>query len=503
MDVRWAARGLAVLAAAGLTVPPLAAVVWGAVQAAGGDAGEPLLGALWARTLGLALLAAAVATAVGAPAGVVLARVAVPGRGLWWVALVGPLLLPPYLLAEGWIDLLAPRFTPRGTVVAGVVLGLAHAPLPAIPTALAVARIPHALDDAARLYGARAWRWRVVLGPLLTPWLAASAALVALLALLDFAVPHLLQAPVFAAEVYLDLIAYNDLARAARAGGVLVLSGSALIAVAVWAGWRGRRWLDAHARAPWRSGAARQAAAVLVLTSVLLVTGVLPLLAMAQRVWPPGSALQTLTQTLPAVGIGVAVGASAATVAAVIALLATLPRAWPAGVLALGAAGYLASGPVLGVGLVAFWNQYDWRGAVYDHPAIMVLGVAAQLLPFAVLALAVARRAQPAAWEEAAAANGLKPGRTWARVTLPALLPALAAVWSLGFVLSSRSLDVLLLTEPPGYTPLAVRLFSLMHYGPRADVAVLALTHAAIGLGGGLLGFVAWRSLRRRFVGPA
>jgi len=284
---------------------------------------------------------------------------------------------------------------------------------------------------------------------------------------------------------------------------LLVLSGCALIALAVWSGWRGHRWLDAQARTPWRDGTHRQAAGVVVLAAVLLLTGILPLLAMAQRVWPPGSALQTLAQTMPAVGIGVAVGASAATVAALIALLATLLRRWPAGVLALGAAGYLASGPVLGVGLVAFWNRYDWRGAVYDHPAIMVLGVAAQLLPFAVLALAVARRAQPETWEDAAAANGLPPGRAWVRITLPALLPALAAVWSLGFVLSSRSLDVLLVTEPPGYTPLAVRLFSLMHYGPRADVAVLALAHAAIGLSGGLFGFFAWRTLRRRFVGTA
>ena len=54
--------------------------------------------------------------------------------------------------------------------------------------------------------------------------------------------------------------------------------------------------------------------------------------------------------------------------------------------------------------------------------------------------------------------------------------PYLAMVWGAAFVLTFREIDVAVLVAPPGMTLAAVRLFTLMHYGPDGYVMAMALT---------------------------
>jgi iron(III) transport system permease protein len=141
---------------------------------------------------------------------------------------------------------------------------------------------------------------------------------------------------------------------------------------------------------------------------------------------------------------------------------------------------FLVSGPVLGVGLIQLWNHRGLPGMVYDGFVIMVLACVGRYLVFGHFGLSVALHQLSPRMEEAAAVSGAGPWRRVTGIVLPLLRPVIVATWGLLFVLAMGELDTVLLVCPPGWTPLSVRLFSLMHYGPSQLVAALCVITATI-----------------------
>jgi iron(III) transport system permease protein len=183
------------------------------------------------------------------------------------------------------------------------------------------------------------------------------------------------------------------------------------------------------------------------------------------------------------------VGALSATVLTLLAgAMACLAR-WKrpaARLFPLSLASFLVSGPLLGVALILVWNRPGLPALVYDTLAILVVACAGRFLFFAWGAVFAAQADLPRRLDEAAAVAGA-PWHMQARgILLPLLMPALIAVWGLGFLLAFRELDAAVLVAPPGRSTLAVRLFGLMHYGPSRLVAALSVVTVAVILAGAL-----------------
>src|SRR5215207_3310863 len=199
--------------------------------------------------------AALLATALGAPLGLLLARAPLPAKRLLRVALAVPLVVPPYVLALAWILLTGPAGLPARALghdlLSGwtysltgaiVVLGLGLYPLPMLATEAAARRVDGRLEEAA-LVVARPRRvlWRITL-PLVAPAVAAAALVIFVLALSEFGAPGLLRVRVFTTEVFTAFAALYDfgagvalsaplLAAALAAGSaVKLLTGERLLA---------------------------------------------------------------------------------------------------------------------------------------------------------------------------------------------------------------------------------------------------------------------------------
>jgi putrescine transport system permease protein len=76
--------------------------------------------------------------------------------------------------------------------------------------------------------------------------------------------------------------------------------------------------------------------------------------------------------------------------------------------------------------------------------------------------------------EEAAADLGAPPWRAFVSVTLPMLLPALAAGWLLAFTLSLDDLVIASFTSGPGATTLPMVIFSSVRLGLSPQINALA-----------------------------
>jgi putrescine transport system permease protein len=85
--------------------------------------------------------------------------------------------------------------------------------------------------------------------------------------------------------------------------------------------------------------------------------------------------------------------------------------------------------------------------------------------------------------EEAAMDLGATPLRTFFAVTLPLILPAIAAAWMLAFALSLDDLVIASFTTGPGATTLPIRIYSEVRLGVKPEMnAVCSIMVAVVGL---------------------
>ena len=85
--------------------------------------------------------------------------------------------------------------------------------------------------------------------------------------------------------------------------------------------------------------------------------------------------------------------------------------------------------------------------------------------------------------EEAAMDLGASPPRTFVAVTLPLILPAIAAGWMLAFALSLDDLVIASFTTGPGATTLPIRIYSQVRLGVKPEInAVCSIMVAVVGV---------------------
>ncbi len=499
--------GSAVLLLVVAGVLPVALMVAGSL-APGGQLGLGAYRGLLAsprqwRLVGNSLTLAALTTLgtvlLGVPAGILVGRTDLPGRRALAALLAMPLLLPPYLIALGWMaagarggavarllgDATAASFSHLIFGLPGTVLVLTTAfmPLVMLLVAASLRSVPPALEEA----GLTVARWPVVMRrislPLVLPGLLLGAALVFLLALGEISVPPTLRYPVFAVESLSQFSAFYDLTAATAAAMPLaaltavVLGLEAVLARRV--GGRGVVSPPAARRVlvvplgRWRWPAAAAAWSV----AAGLVGA--PLAVLARRAGGPASYLEALHAAGDSLARGLALAAVGGTLLAAVGfLLAVLVLERPRGVGAAvdGVALFLFAVPggVLGVGLIVLWNR-PRADLVYATPLILLLGYVARYTAVALRLNLGSLELVPRAPVEAARVAGIGWGRRLLWVVAPAAWRGLAAAWLAGAVFCLRDVGLTLLVHPPGWDTLPVRIMTLAANGAPSLIAAACM----------------------------
>ncbi|MGA9750694.1 MAG: iron ABC transporter permease, partial [Acidobacteriota bacterium] len=171
--------------------------------------------------------------------------------------------------------------------------------------------------------------------------------------------------------------------------------------------------------------------------------------------------------------------------AGLLGLLLAAPLAWGARrggfrpLVAIWAFLLAVPAPLFGIGALTLWNRIaagqDWAGLP------LLLGHAGRFLPLAGLVLATRfRQGDPLPWEAARLVPS-RPMVRFGRLFLPLHGSDLFAAATFIAALSFGDVAVSLLLCPPGSQTLALRLFTLLHYGAGADVALQSLMSLACG----------------------
>jgi len=533
----WLAAGLALLLA-WLVGYPLAVTLAAAVRGAPGEPAFAALGdlirepaelAALLRSLWISLASVALAAAIGVPLALLVTRLEIPGRRLLAALLALPVALPPLVGVIAFLYLYGESGLAARAVQA--LLGLTGAPwrfsgAAAILfvhagsmyvyfylfTRAALQREDGALAEAAAALGAGRWRtfWRVGL-PLLSPALAGAAVLVFMTALGSFSAPYLFGGSFRVMTTQILASKQNgDLVHAEAETALLVVVAFAGLALAR----RLERRRDlAHtqhgtppaprrARRPLARLAAAVAgwgAALLLLAPhlTLLLLSFVPPATWTTEALPPVLSLanyrelgagaerlrpivNSLWMAAAATGLAVALGLGAARAAqstgrrlgGLLEWLIAIPWAIP--------------GTAFAFALATTWAVHEPRALRFllvGTPWLLPLAYTARALPLTGQAsLAALRRLDPAL-DEAAAVLGAGPWRRFARVTLPAIAPAVAAGASLAFLaaLGDFVLSVILYTYET--RPISIEILSslrLQETGVAAVYGVLLAVASAV-----------------------
>jgi iron(III) transport system permease protein len=480
-----------------------------------------LLNSLW-----LSVTCAVLALCIGLGLAWGVQRTNLAGRRVWPLATWALLIMPSFLIAEGWEYLLDPHgvldqfgipagglysvfFGPLGVVFVDT---LTVVPFAYIAVAVALANLGSEFEDAARVHGAGRWRTARVVVPILGPALLSALAIAFAETISDFGVASTLAAGAhFSVATY---TLYNsvgnfpaDFSAAAAISWVLVAAAAIPVALQARA-LRGRTYavLSGRTRTPVRrrlSARGQVLATGATATFFLLALGAPVLGALVASLLrnfgvsfsASSFTLEYYRQVLNG-SAGLAgplvysteLAAITATAVALLALVvARMMAARSARVVGklidLVLIGSVAlPGIVLGAGYIFAYNlplvAHLGINLYETTPLLAIAYVATSLPPQSRLMVGPVSQMQESLLY-AARVHGASGWMAWRRAALPVLSRLLVWAWLLTFAKTFLELPISTLLYPPGSTPVAVAINNFQgtsaHYGQATAMSVLAL----------------------------
>jgi iron(III) transport system permease protein len=159
---------------------------------------------------------------------------------------------------------------------------------------------------------------------------------------------------------------------------------------------------------------------------------------------------------------------------------------------------FVTSGVVLAIGIVRVYGPLEAAGLV--APAVMAPGLLVTVLVSRRISYPI--RVLNAAWtrvdrrlEECSLTLGASPARTFARVLLPQLVPAIAAAGIITFVQVFKELGATLIVQRPGWQTLPVQVYQYAVDGQLGRAGAVSMVMLAVV--GALTYAAQWRPRRR------
>jgi ABC-type Fe3+ transport system permease subunit len=414
------------------------------------------------------------------------------GRSLIRVLAVVSLAWPPFFVANCWLELLSPGtvirdslgvnpFTLGGTLW---ILALLLWPITFLMVSGAWARLQPSLLETDLCV--RGWSlFRAILLPNCTGSLRTAALLTFVLAINNFSVPAILQVKVLPAEVWIAFSTLYQPGSALLLGLPLILLPTAFVLFLQ----RGEiQWPCRGAVLP-PTLVRQQLGRVLVVCSGLSAVA----LCFMSAVLPAGTIVldpgtwSRLRGAIAAAGPGlwnsIWQPVVAASVLCGLALLLSIrvmavsqPRQTGRSRMfaALLWAPFFAPGVMLGITLIWLLNRpgVDW---LYQSMLVIVLGLVIRYAAVAWAPIRATLRGADPALVGAAWLDGASKAQILRHVLWPSLLPNVAAVWYVIFLLVLWDVETLLLLYPPGGETLSFSVFNFLHYGHAGEVNAICL----------------------------
>ena len=442
---------------------------------------------------------------LGIPLGLLFGKTDLPLHRFFVFLFLVPLMIPPYVYAIAWSDLLQLLDLPAenfsglfGTVF--VLFGI-YLPIPMLLTMIFVRTVPPSLEEAGRIVTSWPGTLRGITLPLIFPALLLAAMLVFLFTLGEFSVPMFLRFDVYAVESFTQFSAFYNF-RAAVLTALPLIFAVALLTFLENRFLRERTVaLDYFAREDeyLRIDTGRLKwpllLAVALLAILLVAAPLAALLVQAGGMENYLSALNSAGDALARSLLYALIGASSLAFFGFFAAYFIQKKLCCARFIdPLTLFLFTLPGTVIAIALIMFWNT-PWTNIVYATPLLVLFGYLAKYMALA-NRISLARLSMiPPSMEEAAQMVGAGWFRRLFFIVIPLAKPGILGAWIVAALFILRDTSVTMLLYPPGHDTLPVRIFTMMANGSPQHIASLCIVMVATVL---IPASFAWRLLPAR-----
>ncbi len=437
-------------------------------------------------------------TVIGVPLGLLFGKTDFPLRRFFVFLFVIPLLIPPYITAVSWFDLLGrvgfdarllgPSFAALssrflfGLPGCVVILFSVFLPIPILLTMVFLRTINPRLEEAGRLVSG----WRGVLKgvtlPLILPGILLAAMLTFLLSFGEFGVPNFLRYAVFPVESFTQFSAFYNFKAATAAAVPLVLV--AFVILLSEAAFMRKKISQLRPSAETKNiplislGASRNwlFGLVALLGFFIVVVPILVLIIQSANWRIYSQALRLAGDSLLRSLLYAVIGATLLTVLGFFTgyLIQTKAFKYVQVVDFTTIFLFALPGTVIGIGLISLWNTPQ-TNFIYGTLWLIMLGYLAKYTALT-SRITVNTLAQiTPTMEEAAQAAGAGWLRRLIFITVPLARRGLLAGWIVGYIFSLRDTAITMLVYPAGHDTLPVRIFTMMANGSAEIIAALCV----------------------------
>lgn len=447
----------------------------------------------------IGIMSTAGSVVVGFTGALLLGRYRLPlSRTMEYLCLL-PLLIPSYFITIAWIYLGGNNglltnalkdifqvntlpFTIYGVPGVVFILILTHFPVVMLLTLTGLRGLDFEKEKAAWLVTSRLRAFFRISLPHLMPYLVGSAVLVFVLTINNFDVPAILLVDVYPSEVFYQLSVFYKPERAMMLSLPLVAIG--LIGVIVW--WLlfrnrslttiGTHWKPSQQIDPGLFG---KLICLVILIVIFGLAVFVPLLGLISQLEGFNNIPRALAITSEQI-INSMTSAGLATLVAIIfglflGYLAERSGFRPKGLLwILILLPLVIPGSAIGIGLIKFYNQ-PWLLPIYKSVWIIVIGLITRFMFIPSIGFASALKMLDRTLEDSARVAGLPAGKIWQKIILPLVNRPLLACACIFFILALNELSVAILVNPPGFSTVSVRIYSLYHFNQHQIVSALCL----------------------------
>jgi iron(III) transport system permease protein len=431
-----------------------------------------------------ALAATLLAGLFGLAAAIWVATLPVKARRWIFFLAVVPLIWPPFLVINCWLNLLGETGVWRSWFPYSIlsrwgaiwVLALLKWPIVFLFASGALGRLdPRSLTADMRMTSWALFRW--ILWPQVRASLRLSALITFVLCLAEFSIPSILQVKVFTTEVWLNFNTTFNYAAVVRESWPLLVAPAAVLLVVraseiplEWRGYGGCAALLSE-QGGWMRSVFGLVAVVALGFSVLLPMGQLALEGKTWReLWSAWSAGTNATMHSLLFGFEGAV--------ACLGLGLALHRSRFGGTLWIP---FFLPGVLLGIALAWTLNHPLWR-SVAQSSAVVAIAFALRYGALAWLTLRQLAGTVPVNLREDAILLGAGRWFYWRHLFWPAHGQRVLFLGYAVYLLALWDVETLIMIVPAGGETLALRVFNLLHYGHNGQVNALCMVLLGVGV---------------------
>ena len=440
---------------------------------------------------------------LGVPLGILFGKTDLPGKKIFIILFVIPLVIPSYILAIAWFYCLG-----RSGIVSGLfgreiavvtsnflfgfsgtlfVLVSICLPVVIIFTITYLRMINPKLEEAAKLSGQWFFVLRKISIPIIAPGIFLSALIVFILALGEFGVPSSLRFDVFPVESFIQFSAFYDFNAATASAmplGLIIL----FILVAERLFLRKKTTQMTIAKESILKISLGKAKPFLFIAVCVFtcITVVVPLAILVKKSFVLWAYKEAFIGSIDSIIRSLLYASAGATLIVVFGFFLgyllehrTFRFSYAADSIAIFL--FALPGTIIGIGLITLWNTRA-TNFIYASAVIILFGYIAKYTALSTRFMAVTFSQVSRSMEEAA--QILEVGwikRVWG-ILVPLVRKGLISTWLVVFIFCLRDLDITMIVYPPAHDTLAVRIFTLMANSPEEIIAALCVIMALITL---------------------